>query len=136
MIISKYLKDIGLTQDDLTFDDNDYNYNKETLDLFKKQREEHGFDEREVWSLRYNIALYLYTRIKMYDETSDELIDKDFHKFEYKDKEYTFQECINMVLEGLRLYLTKDDFDMTKEEMECVMDSMIIFGKIWLYLWW
>ena len=133
-MISKYLSDIGLNESDLPW--NCECLDPDRIEQLAEQRKIHGFDARDTYSLRNTIAMLIYPRLKMYDEVSGELIDKDFYKFEYKNKEYTFQECIYMVLEGLKLYLTKYDFDMTDEEMESVIDSMVILGKIWLYLWW
>lgn len=134
MIVSKYLIDIGITGEDMPC--NWHIDTEERNEYFRKQRDKHGFDERDTWSLKCTLALFLYPRLKMYDEVTDDIINKSFYKFSLRDKVYSFQECINMVLEGLRLFLIKDDFDMTENEIEKVKDAMEVLGKIWLYLWW
>jgi hypothetical protein len=70
----------------------------------------------------------------MYDETN--CIDTTYHKYEFDGKEYTQQECIDMILEGLELYLTKDEYKITTEDGKKIRDSMALIGLIWWSLWW
>ena len=65
------------------------NDNDKRISQWQKQREEWGFDEREVWDLRYAFALWLYERLKVYDE--ENIIDTSFHKFKYNGETLTFQ---------------------------------------------
>ncbi len=70
----------------------------------------------------------------MYNEIN--CIDTSYHKFEFERQEYTQQECIDKILEGLELYLTKDDYKLTDDEFKKIKDSMTLLGIIWWSLWW
>ena len=101
----KYLDDIG----------EDYSWvwepeGSERDELFEKEREIYGFDSRETWSLDYVFYMWLYERLKMYIEYAGEIVNLNFHKFVYKEKEYTQFELINMMIERLESYFKKEDF--------------------------
>jgi len=129
-MISKYLSDIGIKEENLPWNSNPDDSRQEE---WIKEKEEYGFDERDTWSLDYTIALLIYPRLKMYNEIN--CIDTSSHKFEFENNKYTEQECIDKILEGLKLYLIKN-FDLTKEEDKKIQDSMILLGIIWRSLWW
>jgi len=129
-MISKYLSDIGIKEENLPWNSNPDDSRQEE---WIKEKEEYGFDERDTWSLDYTIALLIYPRLKMYNEIN--CIDTSSHKFEFENNKYTEQECIDKILEGLKLYLTKN-FDLTKEKDKKIQDSMILLGIIWRSLWW
>ena len=130
-MISSYLSNIGIKEKDLPWywhpsDPRE----KHWLEMINK----HGFDERDTWDLNYTLALLIYPRLKMYDEVNR--IDTSFHKFEFEDKEYTEQECINKILEGFEIFLTKNEFKLTDEDYKKIKDSMTLLGIIWWALWW
>lgn len=130
----KYLDDIGIPIDERS---EDYcNEDDGRQPYWKKQRDTYGFDERETWSLDETFYLWLYERLKMYNEVN--CVNTDFHKFEYKDKEISFQDCIDRMLEGLKLELTKDNLyeARTIEEEEKIEDILPIFTLCHRALWW
>lgn len=133
-MISKYLSDIGIKEEDLPWH---WNPNDDRQEFWKEMREEHGFDERDTWSLDYTIALLIYPRLKMYNECN--CINTSFHKFEFEGQEYTQQECMDKILEGLEIYLTKKHYGKnkyTEEDYKKIQDSMSLLGVIWWSLWW
>ena len=130
-MISKYLSDLEIKEDQLPWN---WCPNDKREKDWKEERKIHGFDSRDTWGLNYTLALLIYPRLKMYDEVN--IIDTNFHKFTFKDNEYTFQECIDKVLRGLEIFLTKDDFEMIDEEIEEIQDTIKLLGEIWWDLWW
>lgn len=115
----KYLKDIGLKLEDIP---EGFCF-EEALDVSRGrgkewaiEREEYGFDSREIWSLDYTIKLYLYERLSMYKEklylVEDEL--KNIRKIEFNNKEYSHIDIIDEILEGLRLDFTIGEHDMIR----------------------
>ena len=121
----KYLDDIG----------EDYSWvwkpeGSERDELFEKEREIYGFDSRETWSLDYVFYMWLYERLKMY-------IDLNFHKFVYKEKEYTQLELINMMIERLESYFKKEDlFVSSEEEYEPIKEIGEIWALVLPAMWW
>lgn len=107
----KYLDDIG----------EDYSWvwkpeGSERDETFEKEREIYGFDNRETWSLDTVFYMWLYERLKMFVEIGGQVVDLNFHKFNFKGKEYTQLELINMMIERLEYYFNKDARDSKIDE--------------------
>jgi len=128
----KYLDDIG----------EDYSWvwepeGSERDELFEKEREIYGFDSRETWSLDYVFYMWLYERLKMFVEYAGEIVNLNFHKFVYKEKEYTQLELINMMIERLEFYFEKgDSFDLSEEEYEFIKEIGEIWALVLPAMWW
>ena len=95
--------------------------------------------------------MWLYERLKMYVEIGGQIVDLNYHKFTFKEKEYTQLELINMMLERLEYYFKEDAIDNKKDEyrkqgMNIVeadnkaYEPVIEIGEIWAILlpsmWW
>lgn len=107
----KYLDDIG----------EDYSWvwkpeGSERDETFEKEREIYGFDSRETWSLDYVFYMWLYERLKMFVEIGGQVVDLNFHKFDFKGKEYTQLELINMMIERLEYFFNEDARDSKIDE--------------------
>lgn len=128
----KYLDDIG----------EDYSWvwkpeGSERDELFEKEREIYGFDSRETWSLDYVFYMWLYERLKMYIEYAGEIVNLNFHKFVYKEKEYTQFELINTMIERLESYFKKEDlFVSSEEEYEPIKEIGEIWALVLPAMWW
>ena len=128
----KYLDDIG----------EDYSWvwkpeGSERDELFEKEREIYGFDSRETWNLDCVFYMWLYERLKMYKEYAGEIVNLDFHKFVYKEKEYTQLELINMMIERLESYFKKEDlFVSSEEEYESIKEIGEIWALVLPAMWW
>lgn len=107
----KYLDDIG----------EDYSWvwkpeGSERDKTFEKEREIYGFDNRETWNLDTVFYMWLYERLKMFVEIGGQVVDLNFHKFDFKGKEYTQLELINMMIERLEYYFNEDARDSKIDE--------------------
>ena len=128
----KYLDDIG----------EDYSWvwkpeGSERDETFEREREIYGFDSRETWSLDYVFYMWLYERLKMYIEYAGEIVNLNFHKFVYKEKEYTQLELINMMIERLESYFKKEDlFVSSEEEYEPIKEIGEIWALVLPAMWW
>lgn len=102
---------------------------------WQKQREEWGFDERETWSLDYAFALWLYERLKVYNQIN--IIDTSFHKIKYKEETLSFQDCIDRMIEGLKIRIIDEfNWNLDADQIEKVEDAMQLFALCYHYLWW
>ena len=128
----KYLDDIG----------EDYSWvwepeGSERDELFEKEREIYGFDSRETWSLDYVFYMWLYERLKMYIEYAGEIVNLNYHKFDFKGEEYTQLELINMMIERLESYFKKEDlFVSSEEEYEPIKEIGEIWALVLPAMWW
>lgn len=99
-----------------------------------QERKEFGFDSRETWALELSFYCWLYERLKMFLDVN--CIDLTFHKFEYEGEELTQQECIDRMLEGLKIALFKEDYHQTDEERKKVSDIAKIWAIVLPAMWW
>ena len=132
----KYLEELGIDINNNTPWDRKRKYKMKYI----KQRMKYGFDERETWSLDNTMNLLLYERLCRYKELAENMIDLDFHTFEFKGETLTQRQCIDRMIEGLKLDLTLDMYDTIREDDEQIKEKI---GDVWkLYdlcrnvLWW
>lgn len=100
---------------------------------WKKQRKKYGFDERETWSLDYTWRLWLYERLKAFKEWAN--IDLKYHKFKYKNKDYTQEQLIDMIIERLEFYFS-DYNELDIEQTKYINEVEKIWALIIDSMWW
>ena len=125
----KFLDDIGcnIRPDTLNGD-------KAQCKRWKKQRKESGFDEREVYTLNYMWHLWLYEHLNMYLQVADGIPVKN--EFKYKNKIYTQEEIIQMILDRLTLELGPDtSWNTSKENIEYVNEIENLWAVVCSSLW-
>ncbi len=129
----KYLSDIGLD-----IKNTPYGWCEDVGDKrernWQRERYTYGFDQRETWSLDLTLICIIYERLKMYDDVTNGVINKDFHIFNYNDTEYTQQQLIDIALDKCKKYLLGEDDDF--ENINNVSDVFDILKLIWRSLWW
>jgi len=130
-MLGKYLKDLGILEDNTP---QGWNKDDSRQERWIKEREIYGFDEKETWSMDFTFKLWLYKRLSMYNEING--VDTSFHKYEFKGKTITFQECIDRMLDGLKIELTTDEYRRTDDQKEKVEDIVNIFALCLPSLWW
>ena len=130
-MLGKYLKDLGIKEDKTP---QGWNKDDSRQERWIKEREIYGFDEKETWSMDFTFKLWLYERLSMYNEVN--CVDTSFHKYEFKGETITFQECIDRMLDGLKIELTTDEYRRTDEQKEKVEDIVNIFALCLPSLWW
>ena len=102
-----------------------------------QEREEYGFDERDTWSLDNAFYCWLYEHLKMYIERASEIIDLDFHKFEYEGEELTQTQCINRMIYGCEIYFAqRDDWNISEEDQKTISDVAKIWAIVLPAMWW
>lgn len=133
-----YLNKLGIKSDDpCIFNTGNRQYSQKR---YKKERLKHGFDSRELWSMEYTSACWLYEHIKLYKKIAGKIVDLNFHTFEIPvfyeipedELEYnninlpkkclqlqietrTQLEAINLIIQYLEFYLKDDD---TEEDLD------------------
>ena len=106
---------------------------------WSKARKEIGFDERETWDLKYTVDLFLYERLCDYKNIAQGCIDLEFHTFEYENKKITQKECLDRMINGLKLEITLGPFDERREDPEIIKqieDIYPIYNLCKESLWW
>lgn len=127
----KYLNDIGIDDNFMKLDSDDNRWK-----LWNKEIEEYGFPSYETWCLDFHFYCWLYERLKKFLEVN--CIDLNYHKFNYKNNEYTQGELIDMMLIGCELALLEGykNKKLTEEEEEIVNDVRWIWATVMPAMWW
>lgn len=113
--------------------------NDSRQDCWDKEKDIYGFDQKETWCLYHTMDLLLYERLCMFKKYASETIDLSFHKFKYKEEELTQGECIDRIIEGLKLELTLDEFDEKRKDeniKELIADVYPLYSLCKYSLWW
>lgn len=126
----KYINDLGLDEDFMDLK------NDSRWERWNEQIEEYGFPDYETWCLDFYFYIWLYERLKMFLEVN--CVDLTYHKFTYKDKEYTQEELINKMIYGCELALLEErkNKKLTDEENEAVVDVPWIWATVMPAMWW
>lgn len=130
----KYIDELGIK-----FEDTPQGWceNDVREEVWSKQRNIYGFDAKETWALDYTLKILIYERLCMYNELN--IVDTSYYKFKYKESELTFQECIDSMIEGLKLDLTLEEFDKQRQNEDVKSKIDDVFNILALcinYLWW
>lgn len=104
--------------------------------IWEKERQIYGFDNRETWSLDFTFYLWLYERLMMYKEIGGQAVDLTYHRFEYKNKEYTQLELIDEMLTRLRFCFSEEYNEWNEEDYEYVHEIEAIWAVILPAMWW
>lgn len=130
----KYLNDIGL--DDILVD---IKPTDKKWEKWQEEIKEYGFPSYETWCLDYHFYGWLYERLKMYLEFAGEVINLDFHKFEFEGKEYTQRELIEKMIRGCEIALQNDGelyMVESEEDKKLMKDVPWIWATVICAMWW
>lgn len=119
----KYLDDINIVP---YFDEKE---DSERGELFEKNKEIYGFDERETWNLDYSFVVWLYERVSRYRDVAQNVIDLKFRKFEYNGEIKTQMEMINILLDKCKCYIESDN--IYSDCLEIVDIWRLIINAMW-----
>ena len=101
---------------------------------FWKQKRQYGFDEREVWDLDFSFYCWVYERVRMYLERSQQIVnlhDKT-NSYLWQGEEFSQFDLMQELLARLELYFKDEQNYWVKTEQEERMVKEI--GEIWAVL--
>ena len=100
---------------------------------------------KETFSLDMTILAYLYEHLVMYKEVASEIVNLNYHKFNINDEILTEEQCINRMLDDIRVILSIDDSDYISvedfEKKDKIMtekknDLFDVLKECFWTLWW
>lgn len=71
---------------------------------------------KETFSLDMTILAYLYEHLVMYKEVSSKIVDLNYHRFNINDEILTEEQCINRMLDDIRIILSVDNSNCASVE--------------------
>lgn len=100
--------------------------------MFRKKKE---IIREECWNIDYSFIKWLRPRLEIYKEDASKCIDLEFHKFTYKDIEYSQLELIDRMIE-LLLFLEDNYYDISEEVVTKTYELLDLFSLTFRSLWW
>lgn len=103
--------------------------------VWREQRKKYGFDSRATWSLNLHMTEMLYERILMYKEKASEIVNLEYHTFEFEGETFTQLEMIDLIIENAKVYLKfehdqveelnawEDDTSLSEDERQAAWDA-------------
>lgn len=112
------------------------NPNDKRTEEWEIERQIYGFDSTETWDLNSTFYAWLYEHLRMYVDIGGEIVNLDFHKYEWHEREYTQLELINEILDRIRFYFSKDYDDFDMEDITYIREIGEIWAIILPAMWW
>lgn len=109
---------------------------KERNEEHKRQREELGFDEKQLWSLDITMAYFIYPRLKEFSE--------NLHGYPAELGEEMWRTYLDNMVFAFELILREQKKDISNEELDYlwsdevqgkIQDGLELFGKYFKHLW-
>lgn len=132
----KYLDELNLCPDNIWFMDGGSLSNDSRIPVWRKEREEYGFDSRETWDLRSVFYIWLYERLRMYIDYASKIVNLNYYHFTYKDKEYTQREMIELILDRIRFFYSEEFDDLNEEHVNKTSEIEEVWAMIVHAMWW
>ena len=134
MINRKYLRDV-CTHDEYKnllcyYDKSD---GEDRFKRWSEQEKEYGFCDQETWDLDSSFACLIYERIAMLMDIGAQVVDFDYHKVTWNDKEYNITEMMQMIMDECFEAMTTEGSDDCGDCMDKVYDMLKVCHR---YLWW
>lgn len=107
--------------------------------LFKTKKRKF---EEECWNLNYELVKWLNFHLKFYIEEANKIVDLEWYKFKYKNKEYTQLELIEKLIKitDELLKIMNDDIcatgELTKKAFKLKDEMYNILKLIHFYMGW
>lgn len=125
---NKYLEDLGLKPNE--YSTNFTNKIDKRQRRWKNQRRKYGFDEREVWNLDKTFTEWLYSHLMMYKEKASQIIDLNYYKISWQNKEITLESAINILLDVSKRCLIIEDLEERRKAEREFYEHMELWGKM------
>ena len=118
----KYIRELFPDRLPFPYDEEDYN----------------EFDERDTFNLDNTLILWLYERLRYFQDHASKVVNFDYHKFEIDGEELTQRQCIDRMVEDCKAIMTElnadeEDFkaaDVAKD------DLFKVLSKVYWAMWW
>ena len=103
-----------------------------TLNKYKKQREEQGFDDTETWHLDKTLALFLIPRLERFIQVNN--------GFPTGETEESYDKKLNFIINSFKEYYYNEDqevsLEIEKERLLNAKKAAALLGELWFDLWW
>lgn len=89
---------------------------------------------RECWSLDYAFIKWLNIHLKVYKKDASKIVNLEYHKFTYEEKELTQLEIINRLIQITDYLLISDRLEL--EYWHQVNQMLDLWKLVFPAMWW
>lgn len=119
----KYIRE--LFPDDLPFpyDEEDY----------------HEFDERDTFNLDTSMLMWLYERLRFFQDEASKIVvfdDPTWKTFDIDGEKLTQMQCIDRMVEDCKVALLSDEDDEADKMDAAMRDLFKVLSEVYWAMWW
>jgi len=97
------------------------------------------FDSRDTFNLDYTIVLWLYERLRYFQDKASKFVvmdDPTWRTYEVDGEQLTQLQCIDRMVDDCKVIMLGDDFE-EHEKMDAAMrDLFKVFSEVYWSMWW
>ena len=97
------------------------------------------FDERDTFNLDQVIILWLYERLRYFQEHVVNIVvmnDPEWRTYEIDGEQLTQLQCINRMVEDCKIILLGDDFKEHEKLDAAMRDLFKVLSEVYWAMWW
>ena len=128
------IKPEGLKNINFSVAEECYGKDPTTLEMYKQQRFENGFDDTETWHIDRTMALFIIPRLKRFVEVNNGIPTGETVE--------SYNEKLNFIISAFENYYTTNkyyestDIEERKQLTNDVRKAVDYISKLWFELWW
>jgi hypothetical protein len=128
------IKPEGLKNINFSVAEECYGKDPTTLEMYKQQRFENGFDDTETWHIDRTMALFIIPRLKRFIEVNNGIPTGETVE--------SYNEKLNFIISAFENYYTTNkyyestDIEERKQLTNDVRKAVDYLSKLWFELWW
>lgn len=89
------------------------------------------FDKRDTFSMDQTIVIWLYERLRYFEEEVSKTINLNYYVFDIDGEELTQMQCIHRMVDDCAVIIKSDEFD-EMEKMDAAKDDLFkILSKVY-----
>lgn len=91
---------------------------------------------KDCWCLDFAFIQWLRERLPVYLREAGQIVNLEYHKFTYKDKEYTQKELIEIMIRDINTIVNDFFWDSKAEGYDTYKEIFEIWAIVAPAMWW
>lgn len=118
----KYIRELFPDRPPFPYDEEDYN----------------EFDERDTFNLDHTLIMWLYERLRFFQDKASQIVNFDFHKFDVDGEELTQRECIDRMVEDCKAIVAAlDAYEEGLDAADAAKNDLFkVLSEVYWAMWW
>ena len=100
----------------------------------------HGFDERDTFNMDNVLIMWLYERLRYFEDKASKVVDLDFRTFNVDGRRMTQMQCIKRMIKDCKVILAVKYSDRPDEDFDKINkaknDLFKVLSEVYWAMWW